>query len=83
MSLEDKVSLSKSILKLVREITNDADGRICFESRQHNPMAFVTTSLKLTFSCLGILKCLDIQSGVQIVKDTALSLLKKGLRISI
>ena len=32
-SLDDKVSLSKSILKLVREMTNDRDQRIQFNSR--------------------------------------------------
>lgn len=59
-SLDDKVSLSKSILKLVREMTNDRDQRIQFNSRMQTSLGFTQFTIKVTYSCLGVVKQLDV-----------------------
>ena len=61
VSLDDKVSLSKTLLKLFRQITYDTNDRIVFDSRQYNPVLFLQTSIKVATSCLGILKFLDLR----------------------
>jgi hypothetical protein len=58
--IEDKVSLSKSILKLLRELTHDRDQRFHFDTRYNTPVIFMQMVIKVTFSCLGIIKMMDI-----------------------
>ena len=63
VQIEDKLLLSKSILKMMREITFDRDTRMQFDARLSASMAFMQVSMKITYSCLGILKAVDIQAG--------------------
>ena len=63
VSIEDKLGLSKSILKMMREITFDRDTRIQFDARASATLAFMQVSIKTTYSCLGILKAVNIHSG--------------------
>jgi hypothetical protein len=68
----------------VVEITAQGDSqRFEFESRQYNSIAFATTFLKISFSCLGIVKELDVTSGNTVIEETVMSILKKTLRISL
>ena len=60
VSIEDKIILSKAILKLFREITEDRDSRIQLDSRFCSPVVLMHISIKATFSCLGTLKLIDI-----------------------
>ena len=83
VSIEDKIILSKAILKLFREITEDKDSRIQLDSRFCSPVVLMHISIKATFSCLGTLKLIDIQNGGEIAKETAMSVLKKAIKVSL
>lgn len=83
VSLEDKVSLSKSVLKLVGEIVNDHDERIDFDSKLYHPGTFVLTFTKVTISCLGVLQHIDCSNGNTLNQETAISLLKKSIKIAL
>lgn len=83
VSIEDRVSLSKSILKLFREITNDRDTRIQLDPRFCSPIVLMHITIKATYSCLGTLKAIDLQDGGEIARESAMSILKKAIRISL
>lgn len=63
LPIEDKMALSKSILKMMREITYDRDTRMQFDASLSASLAFMQVAIKITFSCLGILKAVDAHSG--------------------
>ena len=79
LSIEDKISLSKSILKLFREISFDRDSRIHFDTRFNSPLIFMQMVIKVTYSCLGLIKLIDIDCQ----KEAAISILKKAIKISL
>lgn len=82
INLLGKFELSRSILKLMQEVTMDRDSRMCFESRNKQPHVLSFFALKVTYSCLGILRQLDItQDCDQMSVDKAKSILKMSLRI--
>lgn len=83
VSLEDKISLSKSILKLFREITQDRDSRIQLDPRICSPAVLMHITIKASFSCLGTLKSIDLQNGGEIAKEAAMGILKKAIRVSL
>ena len=59
VAIEDKLSLSKSILKLICEVTDDSNQRMQFDNRYNSPIAFMEFATKSTASCLGVLKLMD------------------------
>ena len=79
LPIEDKISLSKSILKLFREISYDRDTRMHFDNRFNSPVIFMEMVIKVTFSCLGLIKMMEIETQ----KEAAVSILKKAIKVSL
>lgn len=71
ITLEDKLALSKAVLKLLREITDDQDGRIEYQTKQFDPYILARFLLKVSYSCLGILKEVDINQGHKTIINQA------------
>jgi len=63
IDLDEKIILSKSILKFIQEISDEGSGRIDMQMRIYSPMEFALFAIKVSFSCLGIVKYIDVQSG--------------------
>lgn len=68
---------------MMREITFDRDTRMQFDARLSAPLAFMQVSIKITYSCLGILKAVDIHSGGKGLQESVLSILKKALKVAL
>lgn len=79
--VEEKILLSKAILKLLREITDEQDGRIDYQSRAFQPQSFAFFIIKVCYSCLGILREVNVESGYQLLINQANHIMKRSMRI--
>lgn len=54
--LSYKIHLAKSILKLLKEITLNRDGRVNFSTLRHRPDHLSIFAMKGCYSCMGLLR---------------------------
>lgn len=68
---------------MIQEMTHNLDQRIQFDTRLQTPFSFIQTTIKVTFSCLGTLKLLDVANASPQMKEQAVSILKRAVKISL